>query len=87
MSEPDRPDPQFNAMTNRLLRREALRRAAQEINTTSGPGLEGVLAQISAEVTAEAVDRLTARKKVAAGRIGTVSTPRPKSPLLRPSKP
>jgi phage shock protein A len=50
----DAPDPQFDAMTARLLRREALRRAAQELNTTSGPGLEGVLARISAEVTAEA---------------------------------
>jgi hypothetical protein len=44
-------------MTARLLRREALRRAAEELNTTSGPGLEGVLARISAEVTAEAVSR------------------------------
>ncbi len=50
----DAPDPQFDAMTARLLRREALRRAAEELNTTSGPGLEGVLARISAEVTAEA---------------------------------
>ena len=51
------PDPQFDAMTARLLRREALRRAAEELNTTSGPGLEGVLARISAEVTAEAAGR------------------------------
>jgi hypothetical protein len=50
----DRADPQFDAMTARLLRREALRRAAEEMNTTSGPGLEGILARISAEVTAEA---------------------------------
>jgi phage shock protein A len=50
----DAPDPQFDAMTARLLRREALRSAAEELNTTSGPGLEGALAQISAEVTAEA---------------------------------
>ena len=54
-----RPDPQFDAMTARLLRREALRRAAEEMNTTSGPGLEGVLARISAEVTAEARCRAT----------------------------
>jgi hypothetical protein len=54
MVDPDGPDPQFDAMTARLLRREALRRAAEEMNTTSGPGLEGVLARISAEVTAEA---------------------------------
>jgi len=50
----DAPDPKFDAMTARLLRREALRRAADELNTTSGPGLEDVLARISAEVTAEA---------------------------------
>jgi hypothetical protein len=54
MADDDRPDPEFDAMTSRLLRREALRRAAEEMNTTSGPGLEGVLARISAEVTAEA---------------------------------
>jgi hypothetical protein len=52
------PDPQFDAKTNRLLRREALRRAAEELNTTSGPGLEDVLARISAEVTAEARARI-----------------------------
>jgi hypothetical protein len=49
----DRPDPEFDAMTSRMLRREALRRAAEELNTMSGPGLEGILARISAEVTAE----------------------------------
>jgi phage shock protein A len=54
MVDDDRPDPEFDAMTARLLRREALRRAAEELNTTSGPGLESVLARISAEVTAEA---------------------------------
>jgi hypothetical protein len=53
------PDPRFDAMTARLLRREALRRAAEELNTTSGPGLESVLTRISAEVTAEANARLT----------------------------
>ena len=58
MVEQDRPDPVFDAMTSRLLRREALRRAAEELNTTSGPGLEGVLARISAEVTAEASARI-----------------------------
>ena len=40
MVDQDAPDPQFDAMTARLLRREALRRAAEELNTTSGPGLE-----------------------------------------------
>jgi hypothetical protein len=58
MIEQDRPDPVFNALTSRLLRREALRRAAEELNTTSGPGLEDVLARISAEVTAEAKARI-----------------------------
>ena len=57
MADQDAPDPQFDAMTARLLRREALRRAAEELNTTSVPGLEGVLARISAEITAEAADR------------------------------
>jgi hypothetical protein len=54
MTDDDRSDPQFDAMTARLLRREALRRAAEELNTTSGPGLEGILARISAEMTAQA---------------------------------
>jgi hypothetical protein len=49
-------------MTERLLRREALRRAAEEVNTTSGPGLEGVLARISAEVTAEAASLIAAKE-------------------------
>lgn len=60
-------DTQFNAMTSRLLRREALRRAAEELNTTSGRGLEGVLARISAEVTAEAVDRVLGTRVTVAG--------------------
>ncbi|HKO19668.1 MAG TPA: hypothetical protein VJU82_12360 [Acidobacteriaceae bacterium] len=54
MNDSDQTDPAFNAMTNRLLRREALRRAAAELSTTSAPGLEAALARISAEVTAEA---------------------------------
>ena len=57
MANEDALDPRFDAMTTRLLRREALRRAAEELNTTSVPGLEGVLARISAEVTAEAAGR------------------------------
>jgi hypothetical protein len=52
--EKDQSEPEFNAATARLLRREALRRAAEELNTTSVPGLENVLGRISAEVTAEA---------------------------------
>jgi len=54
MPDQDAQDREFDAMTARLLRREALRRAAEGLNTTSGPGLEDVLAQVSAEVTAEA---------------------------------
>jgi hypothetical protein len=58
MAERDTQDREFDAMTARLLRREALRRAAEELNTTSGPGLEDMLARISAEVTAEARARI-----------------------------
>jgi hypothetical protein len=57
MVDQDAPDPQFDATTARLLRREALRRAAEELNTTSGPGLEEALARISTEVTEEAAYR------------------------------
>ena len=57
MVDQDAPDPQFDAMTARLLRREALRRAAEELNTTSAAGLEDALARISAEVTAR-LDRV-----------------------------
>jgi hypothetical protein len=56
----DRPDPEFEAMTSRLLRRETLRRAAEKLNTTTGPGREEVLAPISAEVTTEAASRVSA---------------------------
>jgi hypothetical protein len=55
--EQDPSEAAHNAMTARLLRREALRRAATELNSTSGPGLEDVLGRISAEVTAEATDK------------------------------
>lgn len=49
-------DTEFDAMTARLLRREALRRAAEELNTTSGPGLESILGRISADVTSDAAE-------------------------------
>jgi hypothetical protein len=62
MADQELCDPQFDAITARLIRREALRRAAEELNTTSGLGLESVLARISAEATAEAVNRLTSKK-------------------------
>jgi len=58
MAEPDSAARAFDAQTSRQLRREALRRAAEELNTTSGPGLEGMLARISAETTAEAAARM-----------------------------
>ena len=57
IADQDIPDPQFNAMTSRLIRREALRRAAEELNTMTVPGLEQTLARVSDEVTREAVYR------------------------------
>jgi len=65
MDEQERPDPAFDVTTSRLLRREALRRAAAELNTTSAHGLEDVLARISAEVTAEASARIADRDAAA----------------------
>ena len=65
MADQDAPDPQFDAMTARLLRREALRRAAEELNTTSGLGLEEALARISAEVTEEAAHRINSTAEAA----------------------
>jgi hypothetical protein len=53
-------DPVFDTFTSRLIRREALRRAAMELNTTSPQGLETVLERISAEVTQEAEARQAA---------------------------
>jgi len=61
MVEQDQPDLAFDAMTSRLSRREALRRAAKELNTTSVHGLENVVARISAEVTAEASTHIADR--------------------------
>jgi phage shock protein A len=75
MVDQDAPDPQFDAMTSRLLRREALRRAAEELNTMTGPGLEEALARISTEVTEEAAYR----HATAAGKVGQASVaPDPK---------
>jgi len=68
MTDQDAPDPKFDAMTARLIRREALRRAAEELNTASPVGLEDALARISAEVTAEAVYRHAAAARVATPR-------------------
>ena len=47
-------EPAHERLTARLLRREALRRAAMELSTVTPAGLESVLARISAEVTADA---------------------------------
>ena len=57
MAEPD----VFDVQTSRLLRREALRRAAADLNTSSPPELENALARISAEVTEEAAERRGAK--------------------------
>ena len=57
MVDQDAPDPQFDAMTSRLLRREVLRRAAEELNAVTVPGLQQALARVSAEVTQEAAYR------------------------------
>lgn len=69
MPDHDTPDPQFDAITARLIRLEALRRAAAELNTASPLGLEDALARISAEVTAEAVYRRDAAARVMASRV------------------
>ena len=52
----DEADAAFNTMASRLIRREALRRAALELSTATPAGLESALAQISNEVTAEALE-------------------------------
>ena len=54
VADEDIPDPNFDTLTSRLIRREALRRAALELSTATPHGLENALARISAEVTAEA---------------------------------
>jgi hypothetical protein len=57
MADHDAPDPAHDRLTSRLLRREALRRATEELSTTTSPGLEQALARVSAEVTEEAAYR------------------------------
>ena len=54
MTDEDQTDPAFDTLTSRLIRREALRRAALELSTATPIGLEHALARISEEVTAEA---------------------------------
>jgi DNA-binding GntR family transcriptional regulator len=55
MAGQDEPDPAFDTFTSRLIRREALRRAALELSTATPLGLESALARISEEVTADAL--------------------------------
>jgi hypothetical protein len=54
MTDADQPDPAFDTFVSRLIRREALRRAAMELSTTTPAGLESALERISVEVTADA---------------------------------
>ena len=54
MTEQEKSDAMHATLAARLIQREALRRAAAELATTTPAGLESVLARISAEVTAEA---------------------------------
>jgi len=54
MTDQDPTDAAFNRFSERLIRREALRRAALELSTTTPAGLESALARISDELTAEA---------------------------------
>ena len=54
MDDTDKPDLAFDTFSARLIRREALRRAALELSTTTPAGLESALAKISEEVTADA---------------------------------
>jgi hypothetical protein len=62
MTDDDKPDPEFDTFTSRLIRREALRRAALELSTATPAGLEDALARISAEVTADAAELKGSRK-------------------------
>lgn len=56
MIDDDKPDPAFDTFASRMIRREALRRAAFELSTATPAGLEDMLARISAEVTEDAAD-------------------------------
>ena len=58
MNIPIKQAPAQDAIAARLLQREAMRRDAADVNTMSPAGLEGTLARISDEVTAEAAERL-----------------------------
>jgi hypothetical protein len=53
--------PVAESFSARLIRREAERRAAMELATSTPAGLESALARISAEVTADAAEAKSAR--------------------------
>jgi hypothetical protein len=56
LTDQDQPDPAFDTFSARLIRREAQRRAALGLSTATPLGLENALAEISNEVTAEALE-------------------------------
>jgi hypothetical protein len=62
MPDDDKVDTDLETFSARLLRREAKRRAALELSTTTPAGLESAMAKISAEVTADAVEARTKLK-------------------------
>jgi hypothetical protein len=62
MPDDDKPGAAFETFSAILIRREAKRRAALELSTTTPAGLENAPAKISAEVTADAVDARTKLK-------------------------
>jgi hypothetical protein len=61
-ADPESADPGVETFSQRLIRREARRRAAMELSTTTPAGLESTMARISAEVTAEAAEAKAAAK-------------------------
>jgi hypothetical protein len=63
MAKEDDPRPAGGAQANGLLRREAVHQASATGTGDSSPALEATLASISAEVTAEAVERLSRAPK------------------------
>jgi hypothetical protein len=62
MPDNDKLDAVFETFSARLIRREAKRRAALELSTTTPAGLESTLVRITAEVTADAVEARTKLK-------------------------
>lgn len=62
MNNDEKPELTGEARTDHLLRREAVRRASTQGTGGSPSALESVLAAISAEVAAEAAERLDRAK-------------------------